>query len=846
LKWQSAELASTWWVRASAQGFAEAQYNLAVCMLHGKGVPKDEAGAVKMLKGAAQQDHAEAMCMLASLLSDGLAGVKPNKVDALALYTSAAKLGSEEAQYKKLVMEDLVARESDLEVLQTKIGKINEGFIQLQLERAANEEVSHAYKGAGFFLSNMKSETPARARIEQAKRAESEIKKLRRAALDKEHESMSFAEQIDVGKQEVKTLYQKIVSLEDASEGVMGKMETLMNQAKALEASEVKLKNQVKDLLSENTELRAVADWAKNQRVEALKQALSSVVKTTIAEQNEREKMLRTELQNMRKQLAVATAAAGGKASVVVSDEADDSSAFLKRVRRDMLMQEVLLKEILTGMRHEDDYSDQVEFLKEAVGRADDGERLLKGACEEILDHVDTSAGEMTDDETQSLRKTLERIMKSIEEKKRPEGARPNTAMGQVMSEIDEIKIVIARISENLLETHASYATPKDKLKEIEKLGRGLSEINLKFKNHTEEVQKRVEEGKVELWVLDHHDEMHGAIKQLREALDQGVNLTPEARQEIMQIKLANQTPAASRVGTAGSRSLGRREGGSSPFRPTSANRGTMTDSHRNGTSNDRGSRSPQGGKYGRDTANSPVNFPYGEETGEAIKVEGSVTLAVIQESIKKLAEKAGGASVQHFDDAMTSVNIKLEKVLAATRGETVSRGSTRPGTPVHGWVVGEDGQRVFKKGSDAGSQANDSNFPGASYSPGKSRGKEKRDGSMGPKFEAMSSQVKELMAAQEASVQDQVGRVRAELEVLVAECKGKIEVLESEKKALESEKLALEAEKRLANNEAKRATMDLTAAKNQVEQQIAFEKAMVHLAFNPPPPCPKPCPVNN
>jgi uncharacterized protein YukE len=418
--------------------------------------------------------------------------------------------------------------------------------------------------------------------------------------------------------------------------------------------------------------------------------------------------------------------------------------------------------------------------------------------------------------------------------------------MGQVMSEMDEIKIVIARISENLLETHASYATPKDKLKEIEKLGRGLSEINLKFKNHTEEVKKRVEEGKVELWVLDHHDEMHGAIKQLREALDQGVNLTPEARQELMQIKLANQTPAASRVGTAGSRSLGRREGGSSPFRPTSANRGTMTDSHRNGTSNDRGSRSPQGGKYGRDTANSPVNFPYGEETGEAIKVEGSVTLAVIQESIKKLAEKAGGASVQHFDDAMTSVNRKLEKVLAATRGETVSRGSTRPGTPVHGWVVGEDGQRVFKKGSDAGSQADDSNFPSASYSPGKSRGKEKSDGSMGPKFEAMSSQVKELMAAQEASVQDQVGRVRAELEVLVAECKGKIEVLESEKKALESEKLALEAEKRLANNEAKRATMDLTAAKNQVEQQIAFEKAMVHLAFNPPPPCPKPCPVNN
>jgi len=32
-----------------------------------------------------------------------------------------------------------------------------------------------------------------------------------------------------------------------------------------------------------------------------------------------------------------------------------------------------------------------------------------------------------------------------------------------------------------------------------------LSEINLKFNSHTEEVKKRVEEGKVEPWVLDQH-----------------------------------------------------------------------------------------------------------------------------------------------------------------------------------------------------------------------------------------------------------------------------------------------------------------------------------------------------
>ena len=73
-----------------------------------------------MLKGAAEQDHAEAICMLASLHSDGLAGFKENKQDALALYTTAAGLGSDEAKYKKLVLEDLVARETELEALQQK------------------------------------------------------------------------------------------------------------------------------------------------------------------------------------------------------------------------------------------------------------------------------------------------------------------------------------------------------------------------------------------------------------------------------------------------------------------------------------------------------------------------------------------------------------------------------------------------------------------------------------------------------------------------------------------------------------------------------------------------------
>ena len=101
---QSPEMAVTWWVKAAAQGFAEAQFNLAVCLLHGKGVRKDEVGAIKMLKGAAEQDHTEALCMLASLHAEGLAGLPQSKEEAISLYAAAENLGSEEARYKKLVL----------------------------------------------------------------------------------------------------------------------------------------------------------------------------------------------------------------------------------------------------------------------------------------------------------------------------------------------------------------------------------------------------------------------------------------------------------------------------------------------------------------------------------------------------------------------------------------------------------------------------------------------------------------------------------------------------------------------------------------------------------------------
>ena len=825
-------MACSWWIKASAQGFAEAQYNLGVCMLHGKGTKKDEAGAVRMLQGASQQDHAEAMCMLASLYADGLAGLTQSKEDALALYAQAANLGSEEARYKRLVMEDLLARETELEALQRKIGKINDGFIQLQLERAANEEVSHAYKGAGFFLSNMKSETPARARIEQAKRAESEIKKLRHQVVEKEHATQSFSDQIEGWKNEVQMLQERILFLEQASEGAAGKVEALTIQCKKLEASEVQLKNQVKDLLAENTELRAVADWAKNQRVEALKQALSSVVKTTITEQNEREKLLRTELKNLRKQLEAALAGKDGKPVVVQHDETtDDSAAFLKRVRRDMLMQEILLKEILTGMRHEEDYHDHVEFVKEAVQRADDGERLLQGACEEVLDHIDTGHEEMTDDETHGLRTALKRIMKSIQDKKRPESApRLNSTMTRVTQELDEIRGHLARLSENMLEVHEpptdlpvtaeekKQAVETKKLK-LEVLVSGIVEVETRFQDHFVEVQDHVNDGKAEPWVLDHLSELQKSINQLKETAGQGVDLSPESLKLLQDIKLANQTPAASRIGTAGSRSLRQRDA-AGQFRPPSANRGTMTDA-----AGRRGSRSPTHG-HGANASTSPINF--------ADNAEGSVTLKVIQESIEKLAEQTSGQSAERFDDAMSHVNKRLDKVIREIRGDMGSRDSSRPMTPVSGYVIGEDGQRRYKQSSDAGSQADESEFPAREHGRGKRRPGDKHSAS-----DLSADQQQGVKDALEKLAQEQVARVKAEMEVQIAERQARIEVLEAEKAQLESEKSALDAEKRLANNEAKRALMELEAMKKNVEQQIAFEKAMVrnlarYMGFKP------------
>eukprot|EP00961_Rhodomonas_salina_P279003 3769060-Rhodomonas_salina.1 len=49
-------------------------------------------------------------------------------------------------------------------------------------------------------------------------------------------------------------------------------------------------------------------------------------------------------------------------------DSEEHASAFLKRIRKDMFIQEALLKEILASMRG-DDFEEQIEFLREVMGQ---------------------------------------------------------------------------------------------------------------------------------------------------------------------------------------------------------------------------------------------------------------------------------------------------------------------------------------------------------------------------------------------------------------------------------------------------------------------------------------------
>ena len=181
-----------------------------------------------------------------------------------------------------------------------------------------------------------------------------------------------------------------------------------LNKAKdALAAENQGQREHIKELLSENVELRTVAEWARNQRVDILKQSLGAVVKSTMNEANEREKKLKHEIEQLRIRLG---RNAGGISSEM--DAGDHAALFLKQTRRDMFVQEVLVRKLLEGTRN-DDFEARVQEVHEMDLEAESMERLAFLSCEKMLDHIDTGCA-LTDEESSALRESLNRIQGSM------------------------------------------------------------------------------------------------------------------------------------------------------------------------------------------------------------------------------------------------------------------------------------------------------------------------------------------------------------------------------------------------------------------------------------------------
>ncbi len=89
--------ARKWYQEASAQGLAEGQYALAESFAEGRGVPQNDAVAVRLYGRAAAQDFGEAQYKLGVMYVLGR-GVVPNTREALKWYQQAAEQGVIQAQ----------------------------------------------------------------------------------------------------------------------------------------------------------------------------------------------------------------------------------------------------------------------------------------------------------------------------------------------------------------------------------------------------------------------------------------------------------------------------------------------------------------------------------------------------------------------------------------------------------------------------------------------------------------------------------------------------------------------------------------------------------------------------
>jgi TPR repeat protein len=86
-----------WLTRAAQNGFAPAQYNLAVLYERGAGgLPRDMENAGQLYTVAANQGHGPATLALARILNEGL-GIKADQPKAWAIAKLAAERGEKEA-----------------------------------------------------------------------------------------------------------------------------------------------------------------------------------------------------------------------------------------------------------------------------------------------------------------------------------------------------------------------------------------------------------------------------------------------------------------------------------------------------------------------------------------------------------------------------------------------------------------------------------------------------------------------------------------------------------------------------------------------------------------------------
>ena len=87
-----------WWTKSSEQGYAEAQFYLAICFNYGLGIAEDATQAVYWYEKAAEQGLAEAQTNLSFCYDEGY-GVNRNIEKAVYWYKKAAKQGNMTAQY---------------------------------------------------------------------------------------------------------------------------------------------------------------------------------------------------------------------------------------------------------------------------------------------------------------------------------------------------------------------------------------------------------------------------------------------------------------------------------------------------------------------------------------------------------------------------------------------------------------------------------------------------------------------------------------------------------------------------------------------------------------------------